>query len=125
MCAKTLKLNFVVPSLLFVKFKRSVFTLILKAVLFKIKFKVFSTGGVPVLYRFISTHCETATCNVVGVYKMFTKTTVADVLKRSASTKRLKHSFTLLTMFMLVVLIVLIAYLQPGAVSVGSWCLGL
>lgn len=80
MCANTVNLKLAVPSLLLLKFKRDFITIIKTKLLFNVNCNVFSTGGVPVLYRFISSGCHTATCNVVGVAKMFTKTFVASLL---------------------------------------------
>lgn len=80
-CANTVKLKLAVPTLVLLKFNRGATNVIKTNLLFNINCNVFSTGGVPVLYRFISAGCETATCNVVGVANMFTKTTIADLLK--------------------------------------------
>lgn len=80
-CANTVNLKLAVPSLLLLKFKRDFMTIIKTKLLFKVNCNVFSTGGVPVLYRFMSSGRHTATCNVVGVANIFTKTTVARILK--------------------------------------------
>lgn len=80
-CAKTVNLKVAVPTLLLLNFKRDFIDIVNTNLLFKVNFKVFSTGGVPVLYRFMSTGRHTATCNVVGVANIFTKTTIARILK--------------------------------------------
>lgn len=82
MCAKTVNLKLAVPSLLLLKFKRGLMTMMNTKLLFNVNCNVFSAGGVPVLYRFMSRGRQTATCKMVGVVNMSTKTFVARLLKQ-------------------------------------------
>lgn len=96
-------------------------TMIKTNLLFNVNCNVFSTGGVPVLYRVVSTGCETATCNVVGVINMFTKTVIARVVNGFSSNNGLNLTFTVLNIIIVTTLALRLIYLGPGASGLRWW----
>jgi ACS family D-galactonate transporter-like MFS transporter len=102
-----------IPSLLFIGFGHSLFTIISAAFCFGFGYGMFDANNMPILYQFVSEKNRATAYGIMNMIGVFSGAFITNILGKSTDAGNLGKDFAMLAFIVLIALIVQISFLRP------------
>ncbi len=113
-------LSLTIPALLLVGYGSSLFHVVAAACCFGIGFGMFDANNMPILCQFVSSRYRATAYGLMNMGGVFSGAYITDLLGKSTDSGNLGRDFALLSIIVLVVLLIQLAFLRPNAIDADS-----
>lgn len=110
-------LALIIPSLLFIGFGKSLFTIVAGTVLFGIGFGMFDANNMPILCQFVSSRLRATAYGIMNMCGVFAGAAITSLLGKSTDSGNLGRDFALMAIVVLATLILQLCFLRPKTVD--------